>query len=112
MTKKAESRKQKAQAGETMKRKSILILITLVLTFALPVVAQQQSAAHKAAIKKCNHDYNGSVKEAIADYKSAVKSANKQTGMARAESLAHARKAKALAAAETAKQQCVANAPK
>jgi len=54
------------------------------------------------------------VRRAIADYKAAEKSANKQTGLARAESLAHARRAKdnALAAAQTAKHQCAANAPK
>ena len=99
-----------------MKRKSptTLFLISLVLTIVLPVLTQSQSLTHKEAIKKCNDDYRQAVKVASQDYKSAVKSAKHQTGKARAETLAHARRAKnvALAAATERKAECVKNPPK
>jgi len=98
-----------------MKRKSTtLILISLVLTIGLPVLTQSQSLPHKEAIKKCNDDYRKAVKVANKDYKSAVKLAKHQTGKARAETLAHERRAKnvALAAATERKAECVKNAPR
>ena len=98
-----------------MKRKSTtLILISLVLTIALPALTQSQSLSHKAAIKKCNDDYRQAVKVANKDYKSAEKSAKHQPGKARAETLAHARREKnvGLAAATERKAECVKNAPR
>src|SRR5436190_15731977 len=70
------------------------ILVSFLIASPISALPRSKSPEHRAAIRKCNDDYNATVRRAIADYKAAVKSGNKQTGMARAESLAHARRAK------------------
>jgi hypothetical protein len=76
------------------------ILTTAVLSIALllgaaapaAIAKTKESAAHKAAVKKCN-----------ADYSAAVKEAKTKKGKERAA---------AMAAAKATKKQCIADAPK
>jgi hypothetical protein len=80
-----------------MKKRLNVMALALVLTFAgagfaAPAKAVKTSAAHKAAVKKCNMDYG-----------TAIKDARTKKGKERKE---------AEASAKQARKQCIADAPK
>ncbi len=74
---------------------STALSLALLLGAAAPAAiakGKKVSAEHKAAVKKCNEDYNASMKEAK------TKKGKERTA--------------AMAAAKAAKKQCIADAPK
>ena len=76
---------------KVLTRTGLILALALSLGASAAVAKPKHSAAHVAAIKKCNVDYNA-----------AVKAANALKGKARADAKAKAR---------ADHKQCIANAP-